>query len=398
MHRACVMRVQQLAQSGRHVSRRKFVRPEERSHAELADAAGVVGLVVRERHDELGDAGRQRLGSGADAAVMDDRRAARKSLAEWQVIEMPHGRRKIRRQLRGIARGENCAASHGQGGAERRLEEPASMRHRGARGEKHGRLAGGEEGFEFRIGRVLAREVFEREADALCGGGPVGLRGGEPFRKQAEHAVRRLPPIAKGVVRRRHALLATGALDAGRDGAVHSSVGQFEKRAFRPARNALQEPEAAPEIGRVVNAPVDARLEVHRDERESEFFPREPRAEAGGRRDEKGMAVFCLGANEVEISFRDVTRESQNERSAFGRMPDRGFFRESVIFRLRAHRNEAQARGRDVACKERIRDHGDVVAAFAEDAADPEEGIHVAGAANGQEQHAAGLAVSGGRH
>ena len=46
---------------------------------------GVVGLVVAHRHHELWHAGGQRLGRGADAAVVDQRCRARQELAERNV-------------------------------------------------------------------------------------------------------------------------------------------------------------------------------------------------------------------------------------------------------------------------------------------------------------------------
>ena len=109
----------------------------------------------------------------------------------------------------------------------------------------------------------LAREVLEREAKALSIRWPVRLRWRIPIGIEAESAVWRLPPVAEDIARRGHSRVATGAADAGGDDLVHAGIHQREERAAQGPGNMLEESESAPEVRGLVDAAVDARLQVY---------------------------------------------------------------------------------------------------------------------------------------
>lgn len=68
-------------------------------NAKTDDAIGIVGLVPRMRHHERRPACPHRQASRADAAVMHDRRRARKELREGGIVDGQHAVGQIRRPV-----------------------------------------------------------------------------------------------------------------------------------------------------------------------------------------------------------------------------------------------------------------------------------------------------------
>src|SRR5262249_58593740 len=71
--------------------------------AQATHTGGVVELIVGERDDQLGDAGREGLRRGADTAVVDQGRGARQDAAEGNVLEVTDSAGQWLRDLLGVA-------------------------------------------------------------------------------------------------------------------------------------------------------------------------------------------------------------------------------------------------------------------------------------------------------
>ncbi len=166
---------------------------------EAVEASGVVGLVVRHGHDELGEAGGEALAQGADAAVVDEGAGVAEEGAEGDVVGGVDGVGEVWGELREVACDEDAGAvefGEGGGGGD---EEGGGLDVGAAGGEDDGGrgLMASEEGLEGWGEWIFVGEIFEGEGGLEMGLWPVGLRGSEPVGEEEEGAVGGVPPLVE---------------------------------------------------------------------------------------------------------------------------------------------------------------------------------------------------------
>jgi hypothetical protein len=166
---------------------------------EAVEASGVVGLVVRHGHDELGEAGGEALAQGADATVVDEGAGVAEEGAEGDVIGSVDRVGEVWGKLGEVAGDEDAGAvEFGEGGGGGG-EEGGGLNIGAAGGEDDGgrRLIASEEGLEGWGEWIFVGEIFEGEGGLEMGLRPVGLRGSEPVREEEEGTVRGVPPLVE---------------------------------------------------------------------------------------------------------------------------------------------------------------------------------------------------------
>jgi len=153
---------------------------EDLSDAELADAAGIVGLIVTVGHDEHGAAGAEGLGGGSDAALVDEDGGAGKDLRIRSVANDADGVREFAfRQIAIVgADEENGALAEALSGLGALLVEVAGMHDcGGAESEDERRRPRIEKSLQGGLeAAFVAGAIVKGEAGDLRGRRPVGLR------------------------------------------------------------------------------------------------------------------------------------------------------------------------------------------------------------------------------
>jgi hypothetical protein len=97
-------RAEQAGERGGQVIGRARGRRERLRDTQALEPPSVIELIKSERRDELRDAGRERPRRCPDATVVNDGPGAREECGERCIRDMAHARRKMRRELLGVAR------------------------------------------------------------------------------------------------------------------------------------------------------------------------------------------------------------------------------------------------------------------------------------------------------
>ncbi len=140
--RATSGRRRQVRQRVGHAAGREGLRVHVRPHTQAGQTVPVVRLVVAHGHHQLRDARGQPLGYRADAAVMDQRLAARQDLAEWHVRDMSDLWWERGRKLFRIAGHEQGPEAEPAAGFESHVKEPARLQVRRPGREQHRCVSG----------------------------------------------------------------------------------------------------------------------------------------------------------------------------------------------------------------------------------------------------------------
>src|SRR3990172_7235078 len=278
-----------------------------------------------------------------------------------------------------VIAGVDCRAEKGPGRLVRRAGR-----------EDDGRRALVEKLSEPRRDLLLVGLVVEREARQSQCRWPVRLWRPEPLREQADDAAWRVHPVAHHPGHRRQAQFVPESVQVRRDQRVDQHAIDCPPEApLRPSRR-TGDMEAWSNGRLNMIRSKDRRRQVHGGGRDVVLLLEDAREEADGMADEYRTSglVHVVDALVAELERRcDL---SQDDPQSAARVPKIRIFRNPVELFHRMGRVKAQAGPADERLKGLAGDDDHFVAAGAERPAEADEGMDVAGRADGRHDEASG--------
>ena len=263
--------------------------PSRRRHSALSNWSCAIGIT------SCANAGVQRLGAAADAAVMDQRRRVRQQGGERQVVACRTCGGQLRPAIARVGRQQDRAPAEGGAGLDRGVEEGVRVAHRAAGHEDQWRAHRHRESAAPRSGSAASHRRRRGTAGSRRTAAPAGQparRGANHSGKQRQPAVRRMHPVAEDADafgRRR------GAHSAAWRCSVRLAIGcslwrSSARQAARPASAACRAAAANAPSSAAPVAAQDCRRGVGRDQADAEQFAGETGAEHRRRRDDGAAA------------------------------------------------------------------------------------------------------------
>ena len=376
-----------------HAAGREGLRVHVRPHTQAGQTVPVVRLVVAHGHHQLRDARGQPLGYRADAAVMDQRLAARQDLAEWHVRDMSDLWWERGRKLFRIAGHEQGPEAEPAAGFESHVKEPARLQVRRPGREQHRCVSGIQERREVLGHGNSIAVVVEREPRDHRLRRPVRLLWAVPFWKQRQHLEGRHPVIAHDVPHRMaETEFGPVRIDSPRQESVRPKIPDPVEQPSQPARRLSEPFHPCLRHRGIFRAQEDGRLKLNRHQRHLERLRRNARPERDPRPHQQRSAWCEFRVHSGDDLRVQAGRQKSDQFKTPPRVPEIGVPHDllEILVHPVAERPEAGGLHRPV--ERPVHDNHDLVAQRGQPLPQPDERVDVA-RASGRNQDELPLSV-----